>query len=221
MRFLSHLAPRAGADASFTERVTMLAAELRERTAGDELAVTRLARLARSPFGARTPYHATLEIRGEAATAGRLAELLEGLAARLDDVAHPDLCTALVGEDVVFIESSGAPVRYQYLMRRNAQFTHEGYLERYREIHSKFGLQTPGILGYVQVHVDPEASRRVARAAGLGTWNVDSVSELHLESQKTFLSALAESGFGSEAIADEEVFVDRPNSHDLCSQVVH
>lgn len=220
MKFLTHLAPRGGAGAAFAERVAELTAELRAAASGEDLELTRLARLARSPFGDRTPYHATLEIRGDAVTPERLAELLDGFGARLDDVAHPDLCTALVGEDVVFIESRGAPVRYEYVMRRNARFTHEGYLKRYREIHSRFGLETPGILGYAQFHVDPEASRRVAIAAGLGTWNADSVSQLHLESQKTFLSALAESGFGSEAIADEEVFVDRPNSHDLCSQVV-
>ena len=67
------------------------------------------------------------------------------------------------GEDVVFIEpESSTGVRYQYLMRRNASYSHSAYLKRYREIHSKFGLRIPGIKGYVQFHVDPAASRRVA-----------------------------------------------------------
>ena len=220
MKLLTHLAPRAGAQEAFTARTAALADELVRATAGEGLAVTRLVRLDESPFGRRTPLHTTLEVRGESLTAERACELLAGVGPGLDAVAHPDLCTALFGEPVVFIASEGAPHRYQYLMRRNASFDHAGYLKRYREVHARFGLETPGILGYEQLHLDPEASRRLAAAAGLGTWNIDSVSELYLESQATFLAALAESGFGAEAIADEEVFVDRPCSHDLCSEVV-
>lgn len=33
------------------------------------------------------------------------------------------------------------------------------------------------------------------------------------------MRALAESGFGKEPIADEEIFVDRASSLDLCSAV--
>ena len=87
--------------------------------------------------------------------------------------------------------------------------------------HEALALRTryTGALGYVQLHVDPAASRRAAARAGLGVWGFDSVSELYLESQETFLRALAKSGFGKEPIEDEEVFVDRANSLDLCSTV--
>jgi hypothetical protein len=149
-----------------------------------------------------------------------IEELLGGdLGAQLEDVAHPDASSLLLGSDAVFIASERAPVRYQYLMRRNASFTHDAYLDYYRTKHSRFGLVTPGVLGYVQLHVDPSASRRAAARAGLGLFGFDSVSELHLASQETFLRALAESGFGKEPIADEEVFVDRASSLDLCCAV--
>src|SRR4029434_2220805 len=98
-------------------------------------------------------------------------------------------------------------------------FQHATSLEYYRTKHSRFGLETPGHLGYVQLHVHPAASRRAAARAGLGVWGFDSVSELHLESQETFLRALAEAGFGREPIVDEELFVDRTASLDLCSMV--
>ena len=45
MKLLTHLAPRAGAQAAFEDRVRALAATLREATAAEGLAVTRLARL--------------------------------------------------------------------------------------------------------------------------------------------------------------------------------
>lgn len=220
VKFLSHIAPRAGAEDACSEQVALLVEQLLDHTAGETLTIESLVRLPDDVFGARAPYGATLDFRGDAVTPDRLAELLEGLGDRLHDVAHPDLSTALLGEDVVFIEpESSTGVRYQYLMRRNASYSHSAYLKRYREIHSKFGLRIPGIKGYVQFHVDPAASRRVARAAGLGTSGFDSVSELYLESLDTFLAAVSTSTVGPEAIADEEVFVDRGNSHDFCSRL--
>jgi hypothetical protein len=149
-----------------------------------------------------------------------IESLVSGVGDALAAFAHPDLSTLLVGEDVVFSACERAPLRYQYLMRRNASFGHGAYLRRYREIHSQFGLRTPGILGYVQFHVEPEASRRAAEWAGLGVWGVDSVSELHLESLEAFLTAIAKAPeVGREAMADEQIFVDRGCSFDFCSTV--
>ena len=220
MRLLTHLAPRAGAGDRFSERVDALIAELRKRAAPRGLAVNALRRLERDAFGKHTPYRAALEIAGGDSDVAVFRDLCDDLGAQIADVAHPDLSTLLVGSDAVFVEPTPrSPVRYQYLMRRNASFTHESYLERYHSIHSRFGAMTPGIQGYVQLHVDLDASQRIAMHAGIGVWGCDSVSELHLESQETFLRALAESGFGTEPIADEEVFVDRARSQDLCSAV--
>ena len=220
MRALIHLAPRAGAGDRFSERVDALVVELRKRAAPRGLAVHALRRLERDVFGKHTPFRAAFEIAGSDTDVAAFDDLFDDLGARIADVAHPDLSTLLVGRDFVFVEPpSRSPVRYQYLMRRNASFTHESYLERYRTIHSRFGRITPGIQGYVQLHVDLAASQQLAAPAGLGVWGCDSVSELHLESQESFVRALAESGFGAEPIADEEIFVDRARSQDLCSAV--
>jgi hypothetical protein len=218
MRALIHIMPRAGANDRFAARVAALRAELHERGAPRGLAVNALRRFERDAFGKRTPYRAALELVGD--TGGdAIGDLIGDLAAQIDDVAHPDMSSLLIGEDVVFVPCERTPVRYQYLMRRNAAHTHETYLDYYRTKHSRFGVATPGIRGYVQLHVDPAASRRAAARAGLGVWGCDSVSELHLESIETFLRALAESGFGKEPIVDEELFVDRTASLDLCSMV--
>ena len=160
-----------------------------------------------------------IELIDAEATAASLANQLQGLDRRLEDLVHVDLSSLLVGEDVVFIACRKTPIRYQYLMRRNASFSHESYLKRYRDVLSRFGIETPGISGYTQFHVDPEASRRAAASAGLGVWAVDSVSELHLESVETFLAEVSQSSIGVEALADEEVFVDRANSYDFVSHI--
>jgi EthD domain len=220
VRTLTHLVPRAGAGDRFSARVDALVAELRERAAPRGLAVHALRRLDRDAFGKQTPFRAAVEVVGGDSDDTVFEDLFKNIGAQIADVAHPDLSTLLVGSDVVFVEPPPrSPVRYQYLMRRNASFTHESYLERYHAIHSRFGRMTPGIQGYVQFHVDIDASQRIATRGGLGVWGCDSVSELHLESQETFLRALAESGFGTEPIADEEIFVDRARSQDLCSAV--
>ena len=220
MKLLVHLAPRRGAEPAVQTRLADLGAEIASRAPSFVASVATLWRVPGDPFGPATPWAGTLEVRGEeGARAPALAALADGLAARFGDGVHADLCTALLGRDRVFIASERAPVRYQYLMRRREGFTHESYLRRYAEVHSRFGFATPAIRGYVQLHVDPEATRAAARAAGFGGWEVDSVSELHMDSLERFLAEIAHSSIGADATADEEVFVDRPNSHAFASQV--
>jgi hypothetical protein len=220
VKLLVHLAPRLGAEAATEGRLLELGRELAARAPDSVASVATMWRVPGDPFGAQTPTAGALEIRaGEGQGAAALASLAEGLAARFGDDVHSDLCTALVGEDHVFIAARHAPIRYQYLMRRRAGFTHESYLDRYREIHSRFGFATPGISGYVQLHVDVPATRAASRAAGFAGWDVDSVSELHMESLERFLEEIASSTIGADAMADEEVFVDRANSRAFCSKV--
>lgn len=208
-KLLAHLAPAAGAEAELAAR---LDAEARRHARLGAAALHRV----ESPFGAKSPWRAALELRGETPA---LVAAVDGLASRLGDALDAAASTALVGVEHLIVGATGAPVRYQYLMRRRPDFTHDAYLKRYREGHAPFGVRTPGHLGYVQVHVDPEASARAAGASGLGVCDFDSVSELHLASVGAFLRALAGSSIGPEAIADEEHFVDRPRSFDLASRV--
>jgi hypothetical protein len=219
LRALVHVVPRAGAGEELADHLREIVAELRARAADRGLAVNALYRLDQDAFGARTPFRAGLEIDG-AEAAFEPGDWLDRIGDRLEDVAHPDLSSLLVGRDVVFVAPEPhAPVRYQYLMRRNAQYTRESYLAYYRKTHSRFGIATPGIRGYVQLHVDARETRKAAARAGIGGWGADSVSELHLASQEEFLSELQRSRFGREAREDEEIFVDRAQSLDLCSNV--
>jgi hypothetical protein len=219
MKALIHLVPRAGSEAQWNESVCELVDELREHADTGAARVNGMLRLEDDPFGSATPYRAAIELIASGAGVAPFESQLAGLGERVESFAHPDLCTALVGEEVVFVRSERTPIRYQYLMRRNTRFDHAAYLKRYREIHSRFGLETPGIEGYTQFHVDPAGSRQLAAIAGVGVWAVDSVSELHLGSLEHFLDEVAKSAIASSAAADEEVFVDRPRSADFCCKV--
>ncbi len=169
------------------------------------------------PLGKRSNISATIEVRGS--ESARVSAPLEGFGARLGRLVHADLSTALVGEDRAFVECARAPVRYQYLMRRNAEYDHAAYTTRYRDVHSQFGVRTPGILGYVQFYVDPSASRQLSVASGFGVCGVDSVSELHLPSIEEFIAAVVQDDAGAAAQADERHFVDRSLSVYFTSSV--
>jgi len=212
VKLLAHLVPTPGAAPELAARLPEVASALAAR--GVEAA--SLQRVARDPFGAKTLWRSTLELRGDE---GALLALAAGLAERFGPFVDAAASTVLLGHEHVVIASDRAPVRYQYLMRRRADFSHEAYLVRYREVHAQFGLRTPGILGYVQLHVDPAASRRAAAASGFAVCDVDSVSELHLASLGAFLRAVSASPIGAEAVADEERFVNRARSFDFCSDV--
>jgi hypothetical protein len=130
------------------------------------------------------------------------------------------MCAALVGTEHVLLAPPSTPVRYQYCMRRRADLSRDAYLDYYVHQHAQFGL-LPGVDGYVQLHVDQEASRSAAAAAGFGTWSFDSVSELHMSALDSFLAALAEQpDLAAAAVADSTNFVDVPNSVSFASSVL-
>jgi hypothetical protein len=166
------------------------------------------------PFGSAMPgmrtFDATIEVRGDDDAVLRSA--IAGVDDRLGAVIHADLSAALAGVDNVEIPCVPTPVRYQYVMRRKVDITHEQYLDHYVNRHARFGHVTPGIEGYTQFHVDDTSSAAAAAAAGFGVWRADSVSELHLESVEKFLTGLATSNPADGALEDEERFVDRRNS---------
>ncbi len=220
MKLLLYFVPRFGSEAVFDARVFGAGEGIASRLGVDATGWNALLRLEDDPFGKRTPYRATLEFMDLAAPTSEVARAVEGLDEELDDIVHPDLSVALLGEDRVFMEAAGAPIRMQYLMRRLAGLSREAYLEHYREVHSGFGLRTPGIAGYVQFYVDHRATREVAGAAGFGGFGVASVSQLYLDSVDDFIAAVSSDPIGGEAIADERTFVDRRQSLDFFSRVL-
>ena len=114
-------------------------------------------------------FDATLEIRLSESDAGNnLARAVRDLGPRLESRIHADSSAILVGENNVFVSCDPTPIRYQYCMRRRADFSPAAYLARYGEVHSAFGIKTRGIAGYTQFHVDAEASRQAAEASGFG-----------------------------------------------------
>jgi hypothetical protein len=162
------------------------------------------------------PHEVVLELQAEGLGTDPLLGALEGVPARLGELAHTDLSAVVVGAPWFVVPCELTPLRYQYLMRRKAGTTRAAYLDHYIHQHSRFGRATPGIAGYTQLHADPAASAGAAHRLGVGTWAVDSVSELHLRSLEEFFAAVATSPVAQEAPADEEHFVDRASSVSAC-----
>lgn len=216
---LVHLVPRSVDVARFEHRVREAGAVLRSRCAGSGASVNAMFRVNDDPLGRRTLFRAALEVSGGDTSVASLTSLAMHLSGVLDDVAHVDLSSFLVGEDISFVTSGKTPIRYQYLMRRKSTLSHAQYLDHYRRVHSRFGIETPGIEGYAQFCVDVDASHCAATAAGLGIWAVDSVSQLSFESVDKFIASVSTSKIGPAATADERTFVDRSHSFDFISRV--
>ena len=214
---LLHVAARDQAEEKLIDRLL----EEAERWSDGHLSVVVMRQVRKDPLGGRAPFRGTVEMRtnGEQ-DFGPFADAVRGLGLRLEDVAHADLSSALFGREHAIVPCEPMPVRFQYLMRRRIDFTHERYLDRYLNVHAEFGRRTPGVSGYSQVHLDPQASGELARAAGFGIWGVDSVSELHMESLVDFVKAVSKSPIATEGPRDEEEFVDRANSVGFSSDVV-
>jgi len=224
-KLLLMLVAREGCSAALRKGLSLQAPTWFDAHGSSIQSLTGLSALEEDPFATQSPprglFDITLEPRVKEGSPNILSETCATLVGSLRSWIEPSQSIALVGSEKVFLDGGPMPVRYQYLMRRRAETTHDRYIAYYRDHHSQFGIRTPGINGYVQVYVDEGASQSAARSAGLGTWHVDSVSELHMESVQQFLSGvMADPALGQAATADEERFVDRANSVMFTSKVL-
>lgn len=217
VKALVFLAARSGQARALEDRLPEIGKQRCSALGASAKSATAMAAMVDDPLrfssaGVRA-FEASLELRAEGENAdAQVIEALRGLGAELRDLAFSDLSAALIGEDKAFLDNAPTPLRYQYLMRRRHDLSQVEYLKYYEEVHSQFGFETGGIEGYHQFHVDPVRSQRACEAAGFGTWEVSSVSELHIASMDDFLAAIGASDLGVRAAQDEERFVDRPNS---------
>lgn len=200
-----------------------IAARLLERLESPNKSATVMSSLSMDPFRSVAKirgYEVTIELRANAEPAS-FFKALEGFAAYLHANAHaePSASAVVIGRDHVFTPSAPQPVRFQYLMRRRSDYTHEAYTKRYADVHSDFGIRTRGVEGYVQFHINPLASAEAASSAGLAACNFDSVSELHLTTLTKFLLATPYNATLG-ATKDEELFVDRASSIMFVSRVI-
>ena len=221
MKLLLLFAARGCAGDALTDAVIDEARRL--RIAGAE-SVCAMRQIADDPFGLAVPgmrpFEASIDARFASVEAAGAP--LDGLADRFGALVHVDLSGVFGGEDHVVIPGPATPVRYQYLMRRKIHTGHEQYLDHYVHNHAKFGLRTQGIEGYVQFHIDADASRALATIAGFGLWAADSVSELHAASVAEMLAGFAvDPDLATDAGEDEARFVDRANSVMFTSDIVY
>ena len=219
------LAVRGGRTDALLERLEGLAETIEAASGVAAARAVGLARLEPDPFASMTPglrsFDATLELRlppGD--DFGPLVAAAASLRGELDSDIHSDFSAAYAGQLHQLVKGAAVSVRYQYVMRRKADWSHEQYAKYYREHHYQFGPRTAGHHGYDQLRIDVDVSQAAAAAVGFGTWQADSNSQLHLASIEEFFDAAVGSSVGNEAVADEESFVDRANSVSWCSRVL-
>jgi hypothetical protein len=207
---------------SLVRESTQLGTSLLQRMVSSSKRVTVMARLARDPFAlvSKLPGHdVTIELRADAELAAFAHAISEATGNLPIASAIPEKTIVLVGSDYLFRPCPPNAVRFQYLMRRLPNLTHDAFARHYREVHSEFGEKTWGVNGYSQLHVDPETSAELLRLSGLGMFSFDGVSQLYMPTLTKFLLASPING-ARGMIKDEKRFVDRDASIMFVSKVV-
>jgi hypothetical protein len=204
------------------EYLRSTAPELLNALGSANASVTVLSSLAVDPFRLlnRTPgYQITVELRTDAGPDALSAAARSVVGQMPENVDPSKHCAIVVGHDYTFRRCTPQPLRFQYLMHRREDFTHDAYSKRYAEVHSEFGLKTRGTEGYVQCHMDPEASKELAEATGCGRYDFDSVAQLDLKSLSRF-ALVAPYNATLGGIEDEKHFINRAASYMFVSKVV-
>jgi hypothetical protein len=116
-----------------------------------------------------------LDVDVPAGTLPELATPVTGLAARLGSRFDAERSAVVAGTPYEFVAGDGEFQLY-YCMRCLPGVSHDQFSEYWRVQHSEIGRVTPGLAGYQQLHTDPDVSRTLATAAGVGVADIDGVA---------------------------------------------
>ena len=126
---------------------------------------------------------------------------------------------AVVGVAAPIVDGGG-PLQLVYCMRRVPQVTHEQFSDYWLEQHVKVSKLTPRIVGYYQLHADPELSSESATAAGVGLSDVDGVALEYFEDMSGFLECVRpDPSFATAARSSEEQVNDLPRAVAVLTKV--
>jgi hypothetical protein len=190
---------------------------LAQRNSADTF-INVMARLARDPFAvaSHSPgYDVTVELRADIESES-FVRILEGAGERFPVASE---AVVLIGSDFLFRPCAPEATRFQYLMRRRHDLSHEAFADHYREVHSQFGFKTMGVNGYAQFHIDPQSSAEAMHALNLDETPFDGASQLYMPTLTKFLLATPLNA-ARGMLKDEKRFVDRENSTMFVSKVV-
>jgi hypothetical protein len=104
-----------------------------------------------------------------------LVPCFAGLADRVRAYAVVGKSRIVVGRDLVIVDGDG-DIQLVYAMRRSPGTTHDEFSRFWAEQHTKVAVSTPGLLGYRQLHVEPQLSAQAARLAGLPAGEIDGIA---------------------------------------------
>jgi hypothetical protein len=145
----------------------------------------------------------------------QLAAALRGVGADLVPFIDPARSAALAGGEHMIVPGD-QPLMLAMAIRRLSSLTHEQYLEHWSTVHAELGRSVPGSQGYRQVRPEPELSRRVAAAAGVGVADLDGVALAYYADQQAFFGIMGNADVTGPLLADERTFIDHATSALVC-----
>jgi len=161
--------------------------------------------------GEAVSFDAVVELGGIGVDPYALADAVEPLGGWLDDCVDADRSAAVVGTEHVVVPGD-EPLHLVYALRRLPALTPEAFRDHWQGPHAEIGRSVPGSQGYRQVHGDPAASARAAKAAGVRGDDFDGVAEAYYRDVDAFLAIIQQPAIIEVALADEARFIDRARS---------
>ncbi len=147
-------------------------------------------------------------------------EALAGLDDRLGDALDAERSAVAIGTAHPIMEGHG-PIQLFYGMRCKEGVTHDAFSDYWLQQHSKVGVVTPGLAGYLQLHVDPDPSTKATEAAGLGVEVLDGVALEWFADMAAFVSAVgSKPSHGAAAKASEDNFNDISRATAIMTKVL-
>lgn len=143
-----------------------------------------------------------------------LGAALRGVSARLTGVVDLQRSGLIRGVEHAVIEGDG-PLHISFVLRRNPAMSHAEFSDYWLNHHGKLAREAPrrkSGTGYRQLHADPDASRELAAAVGIGRADYDGiVSSDHVEVER-MKRIFSHPAVAETALGDERHFIDHRHS---------
>jgi len=153
---------------------------------------------------------AAIELTAPVDRLSALLELSTAVAGVLKDLIDPAETLLMGGTTYRMVPARPGGVFLSLAFRRDPAVTVEQFRAWWRDQHAglAISLLSPALLGYDQVHVDPDASRAAAIAAGLRYDGFDAYDNLTWASVASFMASVNDAEAQRQLYEDEQGNID-------------
>ena len=139
-----------------------------------------------------------------------LGKGIQQVVEQLNDWIDRSASALFVGAEITITRGDG-PIGIIMPLRRRRGMSHDDFMHDWFVRHAALSEDAGGI-PYRQNHVDADATRRLCRATGITSEEIDGVTEAFFSTAEEARNAMSQPQVANEAIEDEKRFIDHGRS---------